>query len=168
MQRIAIAWQVGSGFGWGEHGYQIARRLLARGKAMPMLLEPTGVLEIDALEKAQIDPILGEQLGMAAKLRRSSERPRLRVPVLHALGNEAAPVFCDFGANVQGNPDHALLFLESSRIDLDAIESSSPAPPGTATCWSVPVLATSWCLCKASIPRSFTLDRAAAVSATAS
>lgn len=122
MQRIAIAWQVGSGFGWGEHGYQIARRLLARGKAMPMLLEPTGVLEIDTLEKAQIDPILGEQLGMAAKLRRSSERPRLRVPVLHALGNEAAPVFCDFGANVQGNPDHALLFLESSRIDRDAID----------------------------------------------
>jgi glycosyltransferase involved in cell wall biosynthesis len=121
MQRIAIAWQIGSGFGWGEYGYQIARRLMARGKAMPMLLESAGPLEIDALEKAQINPVLREQPGMAADLRQSSEQPRLKVPVLHALGNEAAQVFCDFGANVRGKPDHALLFVENSRIDRDMI-----------------------------------------------
>lgn len=117
MQRVAIAWQIGSGFGWGEYGYQIAQRLLARGKAIPMLLEPAGNLDIDILEKAQIDPMLREQPANESRLRRSGEQPRVRAPVLHALGNDAIQMFSAFGANVKGSPNHALVFLESSRIE---------------------------------------------------
>jgi glycosyltransferase involved in cell wall biosynthesis len=123
VHRVGIAWQIGSGFGWGVYGYHIARRLIATGTAMPMLLEPAGALEIDPLEQAQIAPVLKEMGGVQQRVRQSTLQPfPMRIPVLHACGNDAAPAFSALGANVRGRPNHALAFLESSRLDRTTVE----------------------------------------------
>ncbi|MBM3600883.1 MAG: glycosyltransferase family 4 protein [Alphaproteobacteria bacterium] len=121
MRRIGIAWQIGTDFGWGLYGYHIAERLIARRIALPLPLEQPGTLDLDAHERMLLAPALADHDVVLGRLaRETGASVPMRMPVLHARGNDATPAFSAAAARVKGRPNHALAFIESTLIGEDA------------------------------------------------
>ena len=54
---VGIAWQIGSTFGGGVYGTQLALGLTRRSR-LPTLLESPGPLTLDALEAVRLKPAM--------------------------------------------------------------------------------------------------------------
>lgn len=116
--RIGIAWQIGTEFGWGLYGYHIAKHMIAEQLAIPTLLEPAGHLDLDPIERSMMAGALAYQPIVSKKLaQQTSSSVPMRIPILHACGNNGDSAFADAGARARGHPNHALVFLESTNID---------------------------------------------------
>jgi glycosyltransferase involved in cell wall biosynthesis len=118
-RRLGIGWQLGSTFGWGIYGYQIALHWALRTGGLPVLLMPPAPLTPSSpLETALFRAIFPEQAAYGAwRKAQGSERPaRLPIPVLHAFGNDGGIVLSSDSLRALGGPNHGLIFFEDTRF----------------------------------------------------
>ena len=121
--RIGLAWQIGTEFGWGQYGWQIVRRLSERGDILPIPLVPPAPLDLDGIECALWSPARRAHKHTLAAIEAQGNRPlTIDLPVLHARGNGGAVMFAGVAERVRGRRNHALVFLENTTI----------TPPGLA------------------------------------
>ena len=116
---IAISWQLGPNFGWGLFGLQIALRLEMSGRARPFLLSRMLNYKGDPIERAVLEDLWARNRvaieAMQARLEVGS-RVNLKVPVLAAVGNNAARQFVHPDLHYLGSETHGLVFLENPLI----------------------------------------------------
>ena len=120
---IAIAWQLGPNFGWGLFGLEIALRLRASGRARPMLLSQMLPYLGDAETRTALEEIWARHRAAIQRMHDRNEagaRVRVNVPVLTALGNNAAPQFISPNLDYSGTENHGLVFLENPAITAEA------------------------------------------------
>jgi len=118
-REIAIAWQLGPNFGWGLFGLEIALRLKASGRARPMLLSRMLPYLGDPAIRAELEEIWARHRGAIQGMHEKNmpgARVRVNVPVLTALGNDAARQFINPSLDYRGTENHGLVFLENPSI----------------------------------------------------
>lgn len=116
---IAIAWQLGPNFGWGLFGLEIALRLGAADRARPMLLSRMLPYLGDPETRAALEDIWARHRATIQRMHDRhppGARVRLNVPVLTALGNDAARQFVNPNLDYSGTENHGLVFLENPLI----------------------------------------------------
>lgn len=116
---IALTWQLGTDFGWGLFGLHIALQLKLQGRAEPILLSRSFPYDGDPIEWDALERIWRHNRPAIDKVQNS--RPagtdiRLHVPVINALGNDAARQFVHPAFNYRGSLNHGLVFLENALI----------------------------------------------------
>jgi glycosyltransferase involved in cell wall biosynthesis len=141
---IAISWQLGPNFGWGLFGIQIALQLKISGRARPILLSQMLNYKGDPIERALLEELWGQDRAaiqaMQARLA-TGARVNLKVPVLAALGNDAARQFVHPDFHYLGRETHGLVFLENSIITPKGVGSFNAFDTITAgSTWARDVL----------------------------
>jgi glycosyltransferase involved in cell wall biosynthesis len=115
--RIGVAWQIGTEFGWGQYGWQIVRRLSQRGDILPIPLVPPASLDLDGIERAIWAPARrAHKNTLAAIEAHGNRRLKLDMPLLHARGNGGTVMFAGIAERLRGRRNHALVFLENTAI----------------------------------------------------
>ncbi len=114
--RLGIAWQIGTGFGWGLLGTQLALAAARRGVAATLFEDPAP-LRLDPLEARLLAPALGRRAQVRQLLAKNPSGP-LRTPmaVVHARGNDGAPAFGRTSLRLRGEANHAIIFFEDTRF----------------------------------------------------
>ena len=120
---IALTWQLGSNFGWGLYGIQIALQLTNSGRGRPILLSAIRPHKGDPIEREALHRIWLHQRktieGMQSRCVPDS-RVDIRVPVLTALGNNCSRQFLWPSFDYNGTENHGLVFLENTLVTDDA------------------------------------------------
>jgi glycosyltransferase involved in cell wall biosynthesis len=148
VRELGINWGVADNFGWGILGRNIATTLASIGDWRPILLREPGRLGLPPL-----DQILAQEfLRRSAAMRRSiAERSAdsvvtLDFPVLHALGNGAAPAFASESPKLRGGRNAAVTFMENTFLtreqvrvlnDFDRVVGGSSWITGVLAEWGV-------------------------------
>ena len=118
---VGIAWQIGSTFGWGVYGTQLALGL-ARHNRLPTLMESPGPLTLDALEATRLAPALEFRRTAAELIQKQGDGPIVcQFPVIHARGNNAELQFGRLSARTRGTADHACIFFDRTTFSPEAI-----------------------------------------------
>jgi glycosyltransferase involved in cell wall biosynthesis len=123
---IAISWQLGPNFGWGLFGLQIALQLKMSGRARPFLLSQMLPHKGDRVERSALEELWAANRKLIQGLharRLHGTRVELKVPVLTALGNNAARQFVHPDFDYRGTETHGLVFLENPRITNVGLEA---------------------------------------------
>ncbi|MCM8738646.1 glycosyltransferase family 4 protein [Azospirillum sp. A1-3] len=123
VRKVGLVWQISSYSGWGLLGFHVARRMLAAGD-----LEPMPFYGLGSLDRKTTDPILLKRLEANANaiITAMATRPnptspvRGTFPMLHGLGNGLIQPAGAF--TLSGDPDVAIVFLEDSKLDREAVE----------------------------------------------
>ena len=119
---VGIAWQIGSTFGWGVYGTQLALGLTRRGR-LPTLLESPGPLTLDALEAVRLKPAMDFRPRLVELIRKQGEGPiACQFPVLHARGNNAELQFGRLSPRTRGTANHVCIFFDRTTFSPAAIE----------------------------------------------
>jgi len=119
---VGIAWQIGSTFGWGVYGTQLALGLTRRGR-LPTLLESPGPLTLDALEAARLKPAMDFRPRLVELIQKQGEGPIIcQFPVLHARGNNAELQFGRLSPRTRGTANHACIFFDRTTFSPEAID----------------------------------------------
>ena len=118
---VGIAWQIGSTFGWGVYGTQLALGLTRRGR-LPTLLESPGPLTLDALEGVRLKPAMEFRPRLVELIQKQGEGPIIcQFPVLHARGNNAELQFGRLSPRIRGTANHACIFFDRTTFSPEAI-----------------------------------------------
>jgi glycosyltransferase involved in cell wall biosynthesis len=118
---VGIAWQIGSTFGWGVYGTQLALGLTRRGR-LPTLLESPGPLTLDALEGVRLKPAMEFRPRLVELIQKQGEGPIVcQFPVLHARGNNAELQFGRLSPRIRGTANHACIFFDRTTFSPEAI-----------------------------------------------
>ena len=122
MHIVALNWSIGSNYGWGTYGFEIAMHLARRGTPRVVLLQEPSPIETDELQQARFDKIV----NMSAMTRAGSMRHKLTdhpyaMVALHALGNGGARAFARLDTPYKAKADVGLIFIESSRQGPNAV-----------------------------------------------
>lgn len=118
---VGIAWQIGSTFGWGVYGTQLALGLTRRGR-LPTLLESPGPLTLDALEGVRLKPAMEFRPRLVELVQKQGEGPIVcQFPVLHARGNNAELQFGRLSPRIRGTANHACIFFDRTTFSPEAI-----------------------------------------------
>lgn len=118
---VGIAWQIGSTFGWGVYGTQLALGLTRRGR-LPTLLESPGPLTLDALEAVRLKPAMEFRPRLVELIQKQGEGPIVcQFPVLHARGNNAELQFGRLSPRTRGTANHACIFFDRTTFSPEAI-----------------------------------------------
>jgi glycosyltransferase involved in cell wall biosynthesis len=118
---VGIAWQIGSTFGWGVYGTQLALGLTRRGR-LPTLLESPGPLTLDALEGVRLKPAMDFRPRLVELIQKQGEGPIVcQFPVLHARGNNAELQFGRLSPRIRGTANHACIFFDRTTFSPEAI-----------------------------------------------
>lgn len=122
--KIGIAWKIGSTFGWGVYGTQIALNLIAGGRGTPVLMEAPAALDLSPVEERLLAPTLAAAYQLQQRMQASYLGGSIYAPmdVLHALGNNAEHVLASTAERPRGNRNHGLIFFEDPRFGGDALE----------------------------------------------
>ena len=119
---VGIAWQIGSTFGWGVYGTQLALGLSRRNR-LPTLLESPGPLTLDALESNALKPALDFRPRLVELIKRQGDGPIVcQFPVIHARGNDAELQFGRLSPRTRGTANHACIFFDRTTFSAGAIE----------------------------------------------
>jgi glycosyltransferase involved in cell wall biosynthesis len=119
---VGIAWQIGSTFGWGVYGTQLALGLTRRGR-LPTLLESPGPLTLDALEAVRLKPAMDFRPRLVELIQKQGEGPIVcQFPVLHARGNNAELQFGRLSPRTRGTANHACIFFDRTTFSAEAID----------------------------------------------
>jgi glycosyltransferase involved in cell wall biosynthesis len=119
---VGIAWQIGSTFGWGVYGTQLALGLTRRGR-LPTLLESPGPLTLDALEGVRLKPAMEFRPRLVELIQKQGEGPIVcQFPVLHARGNNAELQFGRLSPRIRGTANHACIFFDRTTFSPEAID----------------------------------------------
>lgn len=119
---VGIAWQIGSTFGWGVYGTQLALGLTRRGR-LPTLLESPGPLTLDALEAVRLKPAMDFRPRLVDLIQKQGEGPIVcQFPVLHARGNNAELQFGRLSPRTRGTANHACIFFDRTTFSAEAID----------------------------------------------
>ena len=119
---VGIAWQIGSTFGWGVYGTQLALGLTRRGR-MPTLLESPGPLTLDALEALQLKPAMEFRPRLVEMIQKQGDGPLVcQFPVLHARGNNAELQFGRLSPRTRGTANHVCIFFDRTTFSPAAID----------------------------------------------
>ena len=118
MPQIGINWTVNSGFGWGTFGLEIALNLTSGGSWLPVLLCEPGEIACDPLRDLLLRSVLDRSRDTRERLlaARSGSQITLDIPLFHALGNGASPVFFNSDVRHVGRWNAALTFLENTSL----------------------------------------------------
>ena len=122
---IAISWQLGPNFGWGLFGLQIALQLKMSGRATPILLSQMLNFKGDPIERAVLEALWAQNRVQIEAIQARLDpgaRVNMKVPVLAALGNNAARQFVHPDFHYLGAETHGLVFLENPRLTPKALE----------------------------------------------
>ena len=116
MRELGINWTIADNFGWGILGRNIATTLASAGGWRPILLQEPGRLGFPPLDQVLAQEFLRRS---AARRRSIAERSEdstvtLDFPVLHALGNGAAPAFATELPELRGGWNAAITFIENT------------------------------------------------------
>lgn len=123
MRHVGISWQIGTTFGWGVYGYQIALELLRRG-IMPALFEAPGPLHLDLLEQRALAPAQQFRQQLASLIERQGDAPiGTHAVVLHARGNNCDPQFGKISRRLRGSANHGLIFFENTRFQPTGLQA---------------------------------------------
>lgn len=123
MRNVGISWQIGTTFGWGVYGYQIALELLRQG-CLPALFETPGPLHLDLLEQRALAPAQRFRQQLTTLIERHRDGPiGTHAPVLHARGNNCDPQFGAISKRLRGSANHGLIFFENTRFQPAALEA---------------------------------------------
>jgi glycosyltransferase involved in cell wall biosynthesis len=118
---VGIAWQIGSTFGWGVYGTQLALGL-ARHNRLPTLMESPGPLTLDALEATRLAPAFEFRRTAAELIQKQGDGPIVcRFPVIHARGNNAELQFGRLSARTRGTANHVCIFFDRTTFSPEAI-----------------------------------------------
>ena len=118
---VGIAWQIGSTFGWGVYGTQLALGLTRRGR-LPTLLESPGPLTLDALEAVRLKPAMDFRPRLVELIQNQGEGPIVcQFPVLHARGNNAELQFGRLSPRTRGTANHACIFFDRTTFSPEAV-----------------------------------------------
>ena len=122
--KIGIAWKIGSTFGWGVYGTQIALNLIASGYGTPVLLEAPATLDLSTVEARLLSPTLAAAYELQARMQASYGGGAILAPmtVLPALGNNAEHLLGSTAERPRGNRNHGLIFFEDAHFDTAALE----------------------------------------------
>jgi glycosyltransferase involved in cell wall biosynthesis len=119
---VGIAWQIGSTFGWGVYGTQLALGLTRRGR-LPTLLESPGPLTLDGLEAVRLKPAMDFRPRLVELIQKQGEGPIIcQFPVIHARGNNAELQFGRLSPRTQGTANHACIFFDRTTFSPEAID----------------------------------------------
>lgn len=123
MRHVGISWQIGTTFGWGVYGYQIALELLRQG-ILPALFETPGPLHLDLLEQRSLAPAQQFRQQLVQMIERHGEgQIGTHATVLHARGNNCDPQFGAISKRLRGSANHGLIFFENTRFQPAALEA---------------------------------------------
>jgi glycosyltransferase involved in cell wall biosynthesis len=119
---VGIAWQIGSTFGWGVYGTQLALGLTRRGR-LPTLLESPGPLTLDGLEAVRLKPAIDFRPRLVELIQKQGEGPIIcQFPVIHARGNNAELQFGRLSPRTRGTANHACIFFDRTTFSPEAID----------------------------------------------
>ncbi len=119
---VGIAWQIGSTFGWGVYGTQLALGLTRRGR-LPTLLESPGPLTLDGLEAVRLKPAMDFRPRLVELIQKQGEGPIIcQFPVIHARGNNAELQFGRLSPRTRGTANHACIFFDRTTFSPEAID----------------------------------------------
>lgn len=125
-REIALTWQIGTNFGWGLFGLQIALQLMASKRIKTTLLSRMVRHDGDPIERELLEEIWRHNRGHLQKMwatRTPGSRVNLHVPVVTALGNNAHRQFVNPSFDYHGTENHGLVFLENPSITDKALET---------------------------------------------
>jgi len=115
MKALGLNWQIGSNYGWGTYGIELALHLSRRGGPMPVLLQPASKFRFDELRHWRLQQVIH---GSAAILEGRGgidlRAPGNALVVAHALGNNAEPAFAPNPVAVTAEREVALTFIENT------------------------------------------------------
>lgn len=115
MKALGLNWQIGSNYGWGTYGMELALHLLRRGGPMPVLLQPAAELRADELRFARLQQVIRASAAVLEGRGRIDPRARGNgLVVAHALGNNAEPAFAPNRIAVAAEREVALTFIENT------------------------------------------------------
>lgn len=118
---VGIAWQIGSTFGWGVYGTQLALGL-ARHNRLPTLMESPEPLTLDALEATRLAPAFEFRRTAAELIQKQGDGPIVcQFPVIHARGNNAELQFGRLSARTRGTANHVCIFFDRTTFSPEAI-----------------------------------------------
>ncbi len=119
---VGIAWQIGSTFGWGVYGTQLALGLTRRGR-LPTLLESPGPLTLDGLEEVRLKPAMDFRPRLVELIQKQGEGPIIcQFPVIHARGNNTELQFGRLSPRTRGTANHACIFFDRTTFSPEAID----------------------------------------------
>lgn len=124
MRDIGLAWTIGSEYGWGTYGFQIASNLASGRLWQPVLLREPSTIECNPLERLTLDRTFRYSEIQRNKLAPFADQAffNLSMPLLHAMGNGGKQAFSAEKPNLIGPWNAALTFLENTRLDLSEVE----------------------------------------------
>jgi len=115
MKALGLNWQVGSKFGWGTYGMELALHLLRRGGPAPVLLQASADIRTDELRHARLDHIRRFSANvLAGKGPIDLTRRGNGLVVAHALGNNAESAFAPDPVKAWADRQVALTFIENT------------------------------------------------------
>jgi glycosyltransferase involved in cell wall biosynthesis len=114
------------------------------GRATPVLLSDILNYTGDPLERGMLEEVWAKNRGAIQAMRTRSKpggRVNLKIPVLEALGNNAARQFVHPDFHYRGSQTHGLVFLENPAISIKALETYASFDTLTAgSTWARDVL----------------------------
>lgn len=121
MRRFGLAWQIGTGFGWGVLGTQLVLAACRRGLE-PALFEDPGPLRVDPLEGRVLGPVVAHRADVRRQVEKHGDGPiRAAMPLVHARGNDSSPAFGRTSLRLRGTSNHGLIFFEDTRFSPRAL-----------------------------------------------
>ena len=116
MKALGLNWQIGSNYGWGTYGMELALHLFRRGGPRTVLLQGAADFRTDELQFARLDYMVRSSAKAVAGDRQWFDlyRPGNGLVVAHALGNNAEPAFAPNRVRVAAEREVALTFIENT------------------------------------------------------
>jgi glycosyltransferase involved in cell wall biosynthesis len=140
MRRQAIIhWGISSFFGWGVYGLNLARAWVGDPEIEPLAALPIreADLVVDPLTRLALRPFLERSRGLEAQLARyAGQEVRAEAVVLHALGNDMAPVPAAHGVRMRGRRTIGVVFFETALLAPEAV--------ARARSWDIIVAGSTW------------------------
>lgn len=138
MKALGLNWSIGSNYGWGTYGIELALHLYRRGTPVPLLLQMPAELATDELQAARLQQILrASEASMAGTGPVSPCHAGNGLVVAHAIGNNGERAFAPDGPRYRADHEVALAFVENTVC--------SPAGRQRFASYPLTVAGSRWC-----------------------
>lgn len=138
-RQVIIHWGISSFFGWGVYGLNLARAWVGDPEIEPLAALPIreADLVVDPLTRLVLRPFLERSRSLEAQLARyTGQEVRAEAVVLHALGNDMAPVPAAHGVRMRGRRTIGVVFFETALLAPEAV--------ARARSWDTIVAGSTW------------------------
>lgn len=120
---IGINWRIGSFYGWGIFGLNLAIELVRKAKVPMILLQEPASLNIDAASQILLSPAISEAKKLSRQLKGS---PGAVAKIGATIIHPATFDFDLFGAtNVKGDADVCFIFFENTEFSTAGIDRAN-------------------------------------------